>query len=397
MTLVGGAATLNMSSVGYTYGFQALIDPISVFVGLCIAILLIHKYRSDNFVSITESISGDSGSILIVTTFASMFFYTLVTAAQIVAFTKLIGPIVDFPKWTLAVIATVAVASYTIKSGIKSVTKTDLAQLIAVLVLFVLPAIWIAAININVESSDGVTREFSKMPINTAIIFGFTVLLVPLMQDIKVRAQAAESVKKAKYGFLAGAFLYVLIVTTAIIVGRGIAQAGVNLPDGEHALTYAFNHHFGEFGIIFIVAVMAAILSTMDSLAFSAISTAQSCLEKFNYQKNQVLLTGFIIFTAAFIFSTIFQTVLSLILFALLMYVSILLPIVVGKWLRINSNILATIAVIFILFAFLNEFILLISIPKALLYPILHLALVLGTYTIIRIRRLVRVSRNKPL
>ena len=57
MTFVGGAATLNMSSLGYTYGWQALIDPVSVVVGLTIACVLVNRYRSNRGITFASLIS----------------------------------------------------------------------------------------------------------------------------------------------------------------------------------------------------------------------------------------------------------------------------------------------------------------------------------------------------
>src|SRR5687768_9485505 len=47
MTFVGGAALLNMASLGYSYKWYTLIDPVAFMAGILISALFVGNYRNN--------------------------------------------------------------------------------------------------------------------------------------------------------------------------------------------------------------------------------------------------------------------------------------------------------------------------------------------------------------
>lgn len=383
MTFVGGAATLNMASLGYQYGWSALIDPLAVLGGLLVSVFFVSTYRKGTGLTIADILAGSDRSLALFTGILTFVVYVLLTSAQFVALGKLVAPY--FPQVPLVLLIGVVsslIFSYVLFGGFASVTKTDILQYVCIFVLLVMPICY-AAFQGAGSPVQQVDQTFQTMPLELFILFGFSLLFIPVSQDVNIRAKASVSSRSAVHGFLVGGLSYVVFVAACIYVGFVLAQSGTSLEDPETALSYFFATRFPVLGILAIVAVMAAIISTLDSLSFSTIvSCANDVIAKIEpfkrvSQSKQLLLAGSIVFVVASAIALYFTQILGLILTALLLYVSVLFPIVIGKILGLKSRVLLVTGILLVAFILIVEFASLPVSPKAVVYPASHLALVL--------------------
>ena len=92
MTFVGGAALINMASLGYSFSWDTLIDPISLIMGIIISITFIKKYRQDKGITISQLLSSNDKKLSLYIGIISSIIFLLITSAQFVALTKILTP-----------------------------------------------------------------------------------------------------------------------------------------------------------------------------------------------------------------------------------------------------------------------------------------------------------------
>ena len=344
MSFVGGAAMLNMASLGYQFGWSVLIDPLVVMLALLIAIIIASRIRSGKGVTISGLLSQTSPKLTIFLGATSFGVYQLLTAAQFVAVGKLLTPYFPgVPFAILVVIPALIVFFYIYLRGFESVTTTDVLQLILILTLFAVPVFWIIIQKHQVPEI--ATVDFTPVPITLLIYLSLPLFFVPVSHDTNIRIKAAASLRHAKLGLFLGGLFYVILVTLAVSVGVYLRKNGHLLESPEKALPIFFDQYLGPIGIVSVVAVLAAIISTLDSFSFDAIVSAGNDLLKplrghaLSERKILALSTGLVL-TLALVIALFFQQILGLILAGMLLYVSIFIPVALGRLLKVKDGLL---------------------------------------------------------
>ncbi len=202
-----------------------------------------------------------------------IFWYMVVLASsQMVALGQFLRPFLDVPYvWSLA-IGTAAVLVYLLRGGLFSVVATDVFQCLllaggvlglAVHLVRRIPAA--AILGPGGGSADGRFNPFSSLGPDLLIAASF-VLAWTISPIAWQRVQAARTEKSARRGFLAaaGAFvvLYSLVVLIGILAKPFLGSGGLRHPLISELILSGAGSWLG--GILF-VAVVAAILSTMDT------------------------------------------------------------------------------------------------------------------------------------
>lgn len=385
MTYAGGAALLNMASLGHTFKWQGMVDPLGLIGGILIVILLIDKYREDKGVTISDLLSGSNKKLSVLIGLITTFVFTLILASQFVALSKIMTPY--FPNVNYAILTIVPstfIFSYVFLGGFGSVTKTDILQLIFIIAFLFIPMLFFVGTSNNSVSNENV--EFSKMPLNLMILLGISLIYLPVSQDINIRVKSAKSKKQAITGLLIGALIYTLIIGTTTFIGITLAQNGVELADTEQAFPVFFKEYFPKFGIIAILAALAAIISSLDSFSLNAItSLSNDILGKTKLAENLshnwlIKLSAVITFLIAILIAVWFNEILSLVLTALLIYISTLLPIALARKVNLSDNYIFYSSLLLIVLIVLLE-ILKVNIElKAIVYPLIGFAIVGITY-----------------
>lgn len=377
MTFVGGAALINMASLGYSFGWYTLVDPIALIIGIVISILFINWYRQDNGVTISQLLSSKNKVLSLYIGVISSIIFLLITAAQFVAFSKLLAPYFPSIHPTLLIlIPSTIILLYVILGGFSAVTYTDVLQLFFIFIFLILPVLFF--IFSKDQLAIGVKSEktaFPPMPLDLIILLCISIFFIPISQDINVRAKSAKNKKHAIVGLAMGAFFYTLIVVACSFIGIRLAQNGIKLDDVEEAFPMFFKYYFPSVGIFAILSGMAAIWSTLDTYLVNGItSVAEDILKKNRYfkeisERRLIVITALLVFILAMLAGIYFNQVLSLILTALLIYISIILPIVFARWQRINDAYILIISFVILVAIVLVEIFNVNINPKAVLYP----------------------------
>ncbi|MGB4818951.1 MAG: hypothetical protein WBP33_07525 [Saprospiraceae bacterium] len=385
MTFVGGAALINMAALGYNFSWYTLVDPIALTIGIIISVLFVRKYRSDSGVTISQLLSSDNKKLSLYIGILSSAIFLLITAAQFVAFSKLLAPYFPSIHPTLLIlIPSAIILLYVFWGGFSAVTNTDVLQLLFISIFLLIPVGYFILTNEFAIASNSIKPDlFAPMPTELMILLSISILFVPLSQDINIRAKSAKDNKNAVIGLIGGAVFYSLIVIACCYIGITLAEHGVKMDDTEQAFPTFFKHFFPSIGIFAILAGMAAIWSTLDTYLVNAItSIAQDILKKNNYfqkleERKLIIVSGIIVYSLAMLAGLYFNQVLTLILTALLIYISVLLPIVIGKKLKVNDNIIFIISLLTSIAIIVCEIQKVAINPKAIIYPVSGICLML--------------------
>lgn len=392
MTYCGGAATLNMAGVGYKYGWWGLIDPLAVFVGLVIVAVLADRYRQGHAVTMAGVLSGSDRPLTIFAGSVSAGVYVLLVSAQFVALGKLAAPLFpSTPLWVLIAIPSLVVCAYVFLNGFVAVNQTDILQFIVMIAFLSLPVLAVAYFHSPSVAPPVLPIAFSTMSTDLMILLAFSLIFVPVSQDIVIRVKAAASTPQAAIGMIVGGLAYVLFVGSSIFIGVQLAESGVHLGDPEQALPQYFMIHYPTVGAISLVAVLAAIISTLDAFLFSAIVLIENDILQHmprirdRPHTTQLKLATIIVYSAALLIALFFTQILGLILVGLLIYVSILAPMALSRYLGLKQAVItilgaATVTLITIVEGFSID----IS-PKPVLYPAFHVVLILAYALFVRL------------
>lgn len=392
MTFVGGAALINMASLGYSFGWDTLIDPFAMFTGVLIACFFVKKYRSDKGVTMSELLSSNYKPLSIYIGLISTLIFLLICSAQFVAFAKLLSPyFTEIHPTILVIIPSAIILLYVFIGGFSAVTNTDVLQLFFILIFLLIPvSYFIVTFPTPIVNSD--FKGFSSMPLDLMVLLCISILYIPTSQDMNIRAKSAKSDKIAKIGFLGGAIFYCMVVIACCYMGITLAKYGIKLEDTEQAFAQFFKQFYPSISIFAIIAGMAAIWSTLDTYLVNGITSISQDLLKKNdslaklEDRKLIIISGILVFVTSMLFGLYFQQVLSLILTALLIYISVIIPIAFARKLDMEDKSIFIISIISIFFIVLIE-LLKVNIPwKALFYPVIASLLMLLSRLLIKSR-----------
>jgi Na+/proline symporter len=330
MSFIGGAAMIAMSGIGYSNGYYGFIDPMAVLLGgLLVAAIIPRIKLPASTQGISDYFAGQAPRLRVVYSVAMLFVYILFAAAQVVALRKLAEPYLGpSAASAFAVVSFVCILLYVYRGGIFSITRTDIVQLVVVVVLFILPALY-GLYTLSQESLAVQPRPQEPLDLRTCLYLSLTFLFVPLSQDAWVRIRLAKNSKTASFGVAIGVLIYAIAVALAVQVGNAFAESGVAVADAETVLPEFFRTHLGFAGIIPSIVVLAAIMSSLDTFIYNISSTvledfrppeAVASKRKWNIAVHAAIL---LLCPAIALFTPM---ILSLILTALMIYVSVLGP-----------------------------------------------------------------------
>jgi Na+/panthothenate symporter len=385
MTFVGGAALLNSASLGYSYKWYTLVDPVAFMTGIIISVLFVRNYRNDTGLTISQLLSGINKKLSLYIGIITSVIFLLVISAQFVAFSKLLAPY--FPNVNpalLMIIPSWIILLYVLAGGFAAVTNTDVLQLFFIFIFLLIPVGYYLVTTQPSTSYVAGKTIFAPMPAELMIYFCIYGLFIPVSQDINIRAKSAKDVRHARIGFICGGIFYSLIIIACSYIGITLAEHGVKVDDTEHTFPTFFKNFYPTFGIFPILAGMAAIWSTLDTYLVNCItSVAQDILKKSNYFKKRedrklIIIAGIIIFLIAISISLYYDQVLSLILFALLVYISVLIPIAIGKKIKMKDDIIFIVSLVTVIIILLFEVQKIKVSPKAIIYPVSAVFLMLA-------------------
>lgn len=305
----GGGALINTSMLASQYGKWAFFDVFPAVIGLIISAILVSvgffgKQFSGNFFDIKSDLY-DRRAVTLHYTQVS-FLYVLVMAAQFRAVTT-VADHLQVPAGLAVFICAITVAVYAFR-GFAAVTRTDILQII-----FMLPLYFVLAF-IAFEPNEVVATETiiaqSDMPLSLIMALCLPLLFLPISQELHQRGAAVTTDRNITYSYMIAAAVYTLLGVLLVITfssTQGISFA--KIISGKNSFA----------AVVVTVGLLSAILSTLDTSTNIASHAVQKLgpLQHINPAISQIIL----LILGALIF-LYFKTVLSIILFALFLYMA---------------------------------------------------------------------------
>jgi hypothetical protein len=202
-----------------------------------------------------------------------------------------------------------------------------------------------------------------------------SVLYIPISQDMNIRAKSAKTNPVAVVGFLGGAMFYSAILIACIYMGITLARQGVKFDDPEATFTTFFQHSFSRWGVLPVLAGMAAVWSTLDTYLVNTITAvSQDVIRRSRFardvpEKTLIFVSGLGVFFFAMLIALLFFKILALVLTALLIYISVLVPIACGRTFGIHDRIVLLVSLLTTAAIVACEWMNWSVSPKVIVYP----------------------------
>ena len=126
----------------------------------------------------------------------------------------------------------------------------------------------------------------------------------------------------------------------SIGIGVYMRKSGHVIEVPEKVLPMFFQTQLGSLGIVGTIAVLAAIVSTLDSFAFDTIVSASNDVmgparaQGILSDRKALALATSGILLVSFAIALVFQQILGLILAGMLLYVSVFIPVAIGRLIK---------------------------------------------------------------
>jgi Na+/proline symporter len=338
---------INVAGLGYTYGWAGLTDALAISSALVLsAIFVVPRVFQQRNISLGGSLRVSGRLVNAATGLLSTVVYTLITAAQIVALIKVAQPFFPVPPAIIALAATLAVAAYVIYGGYNSVTVTDVIQFVVVGSCYFALVAWTLADGTATATAPAAAIAPRAMPADLMLLLVVPFLFVPVSQDLHIRINGARSQRDARIGAVLAGAIYLAFGIISVCVGRSLAASGVALATPDDAVATYLGLNFGTLAIIPTFAVLCVVVSSLDSVLFaSASSLAYDFWDRLAnrttpHEKDSThpRLATAIVLGVALLIALQAPRVLDLIISALVIYVSVLLPMLVGRMLGRQSR-----------------------------------------------------------
>ena len=286
-TIIGASVTLGMAGLGY---FRGLTGAWWVLVGsvglLILGFLFARTVRSLGLYTLPELVEKQYGKVAgVVASLLIVVSWMAIIAAQIIAAGKILSVMMPSVDPSLVMVISAAVLTiYTFLGGQYSVIRTDLVQLIIIIVgVIVCLGLVLSRVGGFGGLHDSLPSYYFSFPVS--IKFGWLDLLSLLIlvgstyvvgPDMYSRLFCARNEKVAKTSALTSAFILIPIAFIIVLIGMG---AKVLFPDvaQEQAFPMVIKDvlPIGVSGLV-IAALLAAMMSSADTclITTSTIFTA---------------------------------------------------------------------------------------------------------------------------
>lgn len=277
VTELNTSTLLSFSSVGFFAGDWALILPFVLLVGLTFYSLTVaKKYREFNALSVAEVFLKKYGP-----SYARVVSLCLVTSmlglssTYVRSFSLFFAPLLRINMWLLSLIMIIAVLTFTVRGGLRSIIRSDIITFIVA--LFFLPLVFYWTLNFN-ESFPVAAISFAAG--REALTPNFVLSLIILTSSTYILApwygQKILSAKNAKVAYWSVAIcaIFVFALYGLLVLSCSLLQKkGIELKSPENALPFILSNvvPIGARGVGY--ALIFCIAATTLAGAYSAITT----------------------------------------------------------------------------------------------------------------------------
>ncbi len=283
-THFGGGAVMGGGEYGFKYGISGAWYGVSCGVGLILlAFATAPKFRALALYTVPDYLELRYGgkTIRVLGTLLSLIALIGILAAQVLAARNALS-ILGLKGNTGAILATLVFIIYTTIGGLWAVSLTDFLQITLASIGVIMGSIVVLSKTggltelISALKAKGVSDSyFSFWGLGTANIMWLllpTIMYTLIGQDFYQRLFAAKDSKTARIGALLGGIILVIVSFFPTIIGMG-AKALSTEELGRMSVPWVLQNLMPPvLGGIVLAAILAAIMSTADSLLSAATS-----------------------------------------------------------------------------------------------------------------------------
>ncbi len=283
-THFGGGAVMGGAAYGFEHGLAGAWYGIATGVGLlALALATARRFRALALYTVPEWLEGrySSRGLRLAAALLSLAALVGILAAQVNA-ARAAFAVTGLDPLLAAVLATAVFVAYTAFGGLWAAAVSDLVQIVIAGAGVVLAAVVVLVRVGGVEglraalAGQGVGPEALHLtgqgPAFVAWVLVPTVMYTLIGQDFYQRLFAARSPAVARTSAIVGGLVLVALAAAPVVVGMGArALGGVEV--GERALPWVLHELLPPvLGGVILAAILAAVMSTADSLLTAATS-----------------------------------------------------------------------------------------------------------------------------
>lgn len=372
--IIGGAATMGSTTLGYDYGVSGLWFVSMMGFGIAaLGLFVVNKIGGYDVFTISQLLGKRFGEgTQLISAIVTAIYTLMVVVTQVIGMGNVIHVLLGWSLIPSMIIGGGIVLFYTILGGMWSITLTDIIQFIVMTI-----GVFFIMFPFSVNSVGGLTALFSSVPeahlsltnIGWDRIFQYFLLYffgLMVSQDIWQRVFTARSQKVAKSSAISAGVYSVLYGLVLSIVGMCALVLLPNLGESQSAFTSLALEILppGLLGLV-LASVCSALMSNASGAIFASATLITNDIIKVYVKKDMtdsdIINTSRIVILGLGGLAIIFSVWIQNILVALDMAYAILsgaifIPLIIGLyWKRVTSkaafySIIASSLVIFISF-----------------------------------------------
>lgn len=335
--VIGGMLLVGQAALAYDLGFGAMWFWIGFALGMILLGLAAKKLKpladEHKFLTISDYIftkfdykSGVLSSIIFF-----IAFFALLTG-QFIAGGSLFGPLLGINYSTAVIIMGVGTLFYLLLGGFKAVIKTDFLQFLIMFFVFIFVLFTINIGGFTPEQTS--LTNIGSFSIITFLILGIFATFAGA--DIWQRIFSAKDAETVKKGSWLSALFFVIFGTALTIIGIAAKNNFPNIDSGE-ALYYGMLQLVpAPLLAIAVVAILAAIMSTIDTeLFYLSSSIAKDFFSRRNKTVDEKLVkiikTSLVVLAIISMLIAIFVSEILLVLFGIVSLILCVSPAIVAS------------------------------------------------------------------
>ncbi|MGE7948004.1 sodium:solute symporter [Lysinibacillus sp. NPDC093688] len=372
--IIGGAATMGSTTLGYNYGVSGLWFVSMMGFGIAaLGLFVVNKIGGYEVFTISQLLGKRFGEgTQLISAIVTAIYTLMVVVTQVIGMGNVIHVLLGWSLIPSMIIGGGIVLFYTILGGMWSITLTDIIQFIVMTI-----GVFFIMFPYSVNSVGGLTTLFSSVPeahlsltnIGWDRIFQYFLLYffgLMVSQDIWQRVFTARNQKVAKSSAISAGVYSVFYGLVLSIVGMCALVLLPNLGDSQSAFTSLALEILppGLLGLV-LASVCSALMSNASGAIFASATLITNDIIKVYVKKDMtdrdIINTSRMIILGLGVIAIIFSVWIQNILVALDMAYAILsgaifVPLIIGLyWKRVTSkaafySIIASSLVIFISF-----------------------------------------------
>jgi len=412
--IIGGAATMGSTTVGYNFGVSGLWFVSMMGFGIAaLGLFVVNKIGGYEVFTISQLLGKRFGEgTQLISAIVTAIYTLMVVVTQVIGMGNVIHVLLGWSLIPSMIIGGGIVLFYTILGGMWSITLTDIIQFIVMTI-----GVFFIMFPFSVNSVGGLTALFSSVPeahlsltnIGWDRIFQYFLLYffgLMVSQDIWQRVFTARNQKVAKRSAISAGLYSVLYGLVLSIVGMCALVLLPNLGDSQAAFTSLALEILppGLLGLV-LASVCSALMSNASGAIFASATLITNDIIKVYVKKDMtdkdIINTSRIVILGLGVLAIIFSVWIQNILVALDMAYAILsgaifVPLIIGLyWKRVTSkaafySIIASSLVIFISFIIFG-----ITSTLPIIYGLITGLVVIVGFTLIIPENNIEVNKDK--